>query len=114
MLRKAWEVRNQEVHDSSFEAPDDILQWCAAYLDHYQRAQIPSSLVALSPGATEWQVPSLGMVKVNVDVGLLRNSMSAWVAMVARNDAGECIWWSTKLIVGRPSPVNGEAFAILH
>lgn len=105
MLRKAWEVRNQEVHDSSFEAPDDIWQWCAAYLDHYQRAQIPSSLVALSPGATEWQVPSLGMVKVNVDVGLLRNSM---------NDAGECIWWSKKLIVGRPSPVNGEALAILH
>lgn len=85
-----------------------------AYLEHFQQAQIPASLAILSPGPMAWQAPSLGTVKVNVDVGLARNSMNAWVAMVARNDAGDCLWWSKKMIVGRPSPVDGEALAILH
>lgn len=98
VMWKAWEVRNQEVHDPSYRAPEDLVQWCVAYLDHFQRAQIPSSLVALSPGPMAWQAPPLGTVKVNVDVGLPRNSINAWVAMVARNDAGACLWWSKKMI----------------
>lgn len=111
---KTWEVRNKEVHDSSFDAPDDIVQWCAAYLDHYQGAQIPPSLVALSRGASEWHAPPLWTVKVNVDAGLPRDSTNACVAMVARNYVGLCIWWSKNLIIGRPSPTDGEAIAILH
>lgn len=34
--------------------------------------------------------------------------------MVARNSEGVCLWWQLKQLMGRPSPVDGEAMTILN
>lgn len=114
VMWKAWANRNQEIHDPQYEDPSNLVQWCANYYEQYQRAQLPAYLAPFSSGVSMWQAPSPGMVKVNVDVGFPRGSPNAWVAMVARNETGDCLWWSKALIVGRPSPTDGEALAILH
>lgn len=36
------------------------------------------------------------------------------MSMVTRDSMGVCVWWSKKRIVGRPSPADGDALAILH
>lgn len=114
VLWKTWENRNREIFEPSFQAPGNLVQWCAGFYEQYQKAQLPPSIAPFLSGMSVWQAPSPGIVKVNVDVGLPRGLPNAWVAMVARNEFSECLWWSKKSVVGRPSSVDVEALAILH
>lgn len=108
---KVWKMRNLEFLGE--DRPPDVVAWATAFLDSYKQAQLRNSISTTPALPNTWTPHNRSNIKVNVDVGLTPNSDSFVVSMVARDCDGRCIWWRRKEILGRPSPSDGEAAAVL-
>lgn len=111
---KSWEIRNKDVHHSPYDIPPDIVLWCKNDLADYRSAQCVPFLSPRQPPSLLWQPPGVGQIKINVDAAFPRNSRNFRVSMVARDHDGRCLWWSRREFCGRPQPMEGEAWAVLH
>lgn len=113
VMWKSWEVRNLDVHNSPIHSPPDIVAWSREFLDAFQAAQV------LAPGSTNgaanevWIPPPRGVLKINVDAGFPGQQDDCWISMVARDSAGECVWWSRRRLVGRPKPADAEVIKFI-
>lgn len=111
---KIWEGRNMEVHGDNHGFPSDIVAWSKAFQESYCSAQV-ATIVADAPViSTTWIPPDEGMIKINVDVALPERGEEFCTSLVAKTASGECIWWSRQVLMGRPTPTNGDALVVLH
>lgn len=78
VMWKAWELRNNEVHDSSYQAPTDIVQWSAEYLECYRSAQIKLAIAQGATAQTSLQPPPANYIKINIDVGNPGTDQDSW------------------------------------
>lgn len=111
---KAWEMRNLDVYDSKEPFPPDIVKWSEEYLKAYTEAQVVPRIGRDGEHPHQWSPPASGMLKLNVDVAFPEGVDWYRASMVAQNEKGECVWWCRREVVGRPSPMVGEAMAVLH
>ncbi|KAK4412957.1 hypothetical protein Salat_2942900 [Sesamum alatum] len=81
------------------------LWWCR------NRKNADSAISFSQPGATSWEGPPLGSVKLNFDGALLDGGSAMGVEVVARNEKGECRAWRTKMVNKRGSGELAEALA---
>lgn len=84
------------------------------FRETYPAAQIGESLDSDSAVVTQWRPPEPGVVKINVDVALPAGRDFFRIGLIARDSDGNVVWWQVKKMDGRPTPVDGEAMAVLH
>lgn len=92
----------------------DFVTWRQNFVRAYCEAQSQLRLVSHGSGAGSLSPPPQTVIKINVDTGFPSQRGECWIAMIAMNNTGECVWWSQRRIAGKLWPVDGEALAIQH
>ncbi|XP_012856167.1 PREDICTED: uncharacterized protein LOC105975516 [Erythranthe guttata] len=113
VMWKIWELRNKKLHGEKDILLGDLVNWCRSYLSTFQRTCTKALHGTVPFHSASWNPPEFGCVKVNFDVAFPRGGNYYVMANIARDYNGKCLWWSTKKILGRPLPIEGEAHAAL-
>jgi len=67
----------------------------------------------LAHGNTVWTAPPPGIIKINVDAALFRETNESATALVARDEFGTVLEWRSHRCRGHPLAVEVEALAVL-
>lgn len=92
IMWKAWEIRNNESHGTSFDPPSDIVEWSRAYIVRFWNSQTPPIVKSPRPVMVSWSPPPTDFAKVNTDASFPNGKTDSWMSLVARNSSGECVW----------------------
>lgn len=92
IMWKAWEIRNNESHGTSFDPPSDIVEWSRAYIVRFWNSQTPPIVKSPRPVMVSWSPPPTDFTKVNTDASFPNGKTDSWMSLVARNSSGECVW----------------------
>lgn len=89
------------------------MKWATNFLQVYSHARTSTS--CRKSTFQDSGTSHLGdAIKINVDAALPLASTTFSMSMVARDSSGSCVWWQRKVMVGRPSPTDAEATALLR
>ncbi|XVF29958.1 hypothetical protein REPUB_Repub16aG0015900 [Reevesia pubescens] len=106
-----WRNRNNSLHDQVCMTPLSLCRTLFTYLP----ATIPlaNGVSAMTPDL-EWQPPSRGSIKVNVDAAFMGQSKEAKIGIVARDSDCNILFSATIHLYNIASSYMGEVYAILE
>lgn len=113
----AWKWRNDAIFNKAVKPLQSKLAWVKAQVEEVNRAFANAKAPGSCDGGRSWQMmnwikPPNGVVKVNVDGAVDRNSSKARCGGLIRNDLG--LWQQGfAYSIGNYSPLEAEAWALL-
>ncbi|TVU19841.1 hypothetical protein EJB05_36016, partial [Eragrostis curvula] len=118
ILWRAWFVRNQITHDGPEMSVEGSVQFLLSYYDtlfNVRQDQIPSDVKRKEPGNVrtikKWVKPPCGRAKINVDAAFSVDSGRAGVGVIIRNDHGEIVLCSGRVVFNCASAEEAELLA---
>lgn len=106
---RIWWWRNWVVHGDGDGVCEDLIEWASHFLEGYQVLQMPWTKLSHTH-VDSWVAPSPPFIKINFDVGFFELEKYQ-VAMIARDNDGNCVGWLIRRLCGQPPVVVGEARA---
>jgi hypothetical protein len=100
-----WYVRRKAVHENIFRSPLSTHQFVANFVASLLLVK-PQGRVRLEAqqSPVQWIPPPSGLMKINVDTALAKNSAKVVAAAVARDINGKFLGASTVVLEGRMEP----------
>ncbi|CAL1370925.1 unnamed protein product [Linum trigynum] len=109
LLWYLWKERNAHLFNRAKLPEEEIAMRAQAFLNDYRQYQEvlqEGNAPAMIQG---WKRPNPGMIKVNVDLGVVDGGMG--LVVVIRNAGGSFVLAAAKMIRDRRDPKMGEALA---
>ena len=110
-----WYARRKVIHEEMFQSPLFTHNFIERFLSDLETTT-PTEVKQregerIRPLVPRWIPPPQGVLKVNVDAALSKNSDTAAVAAVARDETGMFLGASALVVEGITSPEVAEAMA---
>ena len=107
-----WYARRKVIHEELFQSPLSTHSFVEKFLSelNMEKPRAENHRVERPP-APRWIPPPQGMMKINVDAALSKNSSMTVIAAVARDEAGIFQGASALVVTGVSSPEIAEALA---
>ena len=113
-----WSARRKAIHESIFQSPEAIHGFIMRYLADLDiiadASQKQGTTMPQSVQVQKWIPPMEGMVKINVDGGIAKNSCKGAAAAVCRDAQGVYLGSSTRIVDICDYPGTLEAMACLE
>ena len=109
-----WHARRKAIHEQVYQSPMSVhcfVESFIADLKQGEEARRSQPVVSARPAMARWIPPPRGMVKINVDAAVSKNSQHLSAVAVARSDGGVFLGASAVVFQGCTDPETLEALA---
>ena len=106
-----WYNRNQVVHESVCQLPNQIWNFTKRYLQDYKEA---SSFLGQDKtcDSSSWRPPPAGVLKINVDGATSENGRNSSVGVIIRDSKGMTVAACANYLSGQFSALETETLAV--
>jgi ribonuclease HI len=109
-----WHARRKAIHEQIYQSPLSVHAFVNQFIADLAQARSPSSKQA-APGVSEprpvWIPPPTGVLKINVDAAVSKNTGRGAVAAIARDHEGMFMGASAPVFPGNTDAETLEALA---
>ncbi|KAK4438503.1 hypothetical protein Salat_0184600 [Sesamum alatum] len=106
-----WWCKNIKIMSSKCINPEEVISFVERYLNAFLAQNADTAISPAQQGATSWEGPLVGSIKLNFDGTLLDGGSTMRIGVVARNEKGECLVLRTKRVNKRGNGEFAEALA---
>jgi ribonuclease HI len=108
-----WHARRKAIHEQLYQSPLSTYCFVQRFVNDLQLSRQkkevkPATEAHPAPG---WLPPPQGMIKINVDAAVGKNTSRGSVAVIARSDTGVFMGASVVVFPGKTEPETLEALA---
>ncbi|XP_050222053.1 uncharacterized protein LOC126672150 [Mercurialis annua] len=118
VMWSVWQARNNLLWNKVKETSKQVVNRATKILHHWQAVQKAPMVSVLNNdfegGATTWETPNEGCLKINVDAACFNSTPRTGRAVVVRDHRGGWITAVTNTRMEKLDPVVAEAWALLE
>ena len=94
--------------------PHELINFVAAYLKHFQEAQVQYAVSRPTVYLARWKPPTGRIIKINVDASIFATQQAAGLGIIARDDEGQVVAWRQQLVQYMVCPEIAETLAVVQ
>ncbi|KAL0357406.1 UNVERIFIED_CONTAM: Retrovirus-related Pol polyprotein from type-1 retrotransposable element R2 [Sesamum calycinum] len=91
-----------------------VIEFTENYLKSFKSQNSVTNIRLSSLNPQHWLCPPSATVKINCDGAVFEQGMEMGLGVIARDDQGRCLWWSSKRITRGGNGEIAEAMAVRH